>query len=347
MESGSETGTDDAGGDDAADATVYVEASPGNDSGPEAGVDSGPEASVGVDAGVDATPDTGSDAMSGSGTLLPLPRWGWTVSSNPPVTGADPPASAIDGSFATRFSTGTPMQPGFYYQIDMGSMQSFSQITLDLNGQANDSAVSYSVTVSNDGTNWGSPIAMGTGGVALITITFAQQTARYVRITQTGTSAAAAWWSIEELNIWALQPLLQSPISGTHTPLTRTAWVASAFPVAGDMPANAIDNNLATRYSPDQNQTPWQYFQVNMGSPQSFTQATIDAGPSANDYPSAYELYVSSDGTSWGSPIATGTASTALITVQFPMQNAQYVRLCVADRSSTNWWSLAEFNLLQ
>jgi beta-glucosidase len=328
---GSEAATDDGGPDGA----VYVEAGPGG------GVDSGPDASS-VDAGVDAA----IDAMSGGGTLFPLPPWGWTASSNPPVTGADAPASAIDGSLATRFSTDTPMQPGFYYQLGFGSAQTFSQITLDLNGQTNDSAVSYSVTVSNDGTNWGNPIAMGTGGSAFQTIMFPQQTAQYVRVTQTGTSAS--WWSIDEINVWAVRPLVQTPISGTHTPLSRAAWVASAFPVAGDAPINAIDNNPATRYSPDQNQTPWQYLQVKLGSaPQSFTQATIDAAGFNADYPTAFAIFVSNDGMSWGSPIATGTGSTQLITVQFPTQNAQYVRFCTAGESSINWWSLAEFNLLQ
>jgi beta-glucosidase len=272
---------------------------------------------------------------------------GWSVSSNPtPAAAANAASNAIDGDLTSRFSTETAMAPGFYYQINLGSMQSFSQVTLDSDGNAGDAALGYSVTVSNDGTTWSAPVATGTGGVAFLAISFPEQTAQYVRVTQTGT-AATSWWSLYEINLWAQQPLVQTPASGAPTPLSRTAWVASAFPVNNDVAANAIDGNLTTRYSPDQPQTPWQYFQVNLGSAQTFSQATIDAAGFGGDYPRAYEIFVSNDGVSWGSPVAVGLGSAQTITVQFPPQTSKYVRVSIADEQASNYWSLAEFNLLE
>ena len=65
----------------------------------------------------------------------------------------------------------------------------FDKIVLDTTWALWDSPDKYSVSVSNDDTNWGNPIATGSGQLGITTITFPAQTARYIRITQTGTNA--------------------------------------------------------------------------------------------------------------------------------------------------------------
>jgi hypothetical protein len=67
------------------------------------------------------------------------------------------------------------------------------------------------VNLSNDGSNWGSPVASGAGYSAVTTITFPPQTARYVRITQTG-SATGNYWSIHEMNIYGTPPTAVDPL---------------------------------------------------------------------------------------------------------------------------------------
>jgi len=332
----------DAGVDSGPDATTEA----GVDAGRDATADATPDGSVdaGHDGPADASSDTAVDSGVSSLALMPLPRSGWSVSSSPSITGADATSNAIDGSLATRFSTDTPMTEGMYYEVNFGSAQTFSEITLDTNGAAGDSPAGYSVTLSADGVNWGAPVATGAGTTALVTISVSPQTTQYVRITQTG--ASSHWWSIAELNFWSQQPLAQTTVGGSHAALSRTAWVASGFPTSGDVAANALDGNEATRFSPDQAQTPWQYFEVNMATKQTFTQVTLDAGGNAGDYPRGYEIYVSDDGVTWGSPVATGIGATQLITVQFPAQAAQFVRVYQVGEA-TNWWSLTEFNVLQ
>ena len=107
----------------------------------------------------------------------------------------------LDGNTATRWSSGTPMTNGQIVTVDMGAAQSISQITMDSAGSASDYARGYQVNLSTDGTNWGSPVATGAGTGALVTATFTAQTARYIRVTQTGTSTS--WWSIAEFNAYS------------------------------------------------------------------------------------------------------------------------------------------------
>jgi hypothetical protein len=92
------------------------------------------------------------------------------------------------------------MANGMWFQLDMLTPQTINQITMDSAGSTNDYARGYQVYVSSDGMTWGSPIATGTGTGALVTATFPTQTARYVRIVQTGSSNF--WWSIAEINVY-------------------------------------------------------------------------------------------------------------------------------------------------
>ena len=65
-----------------------------------------------------------------------------------------------------------------------------------------DSPAEYAVSVSKDGSSWGEPVAKGRGQLGITTVTFPVQTARYLRITQTGTDAKYNW-SIYELDVFA------------------------------------------------------------------------------------------------------------------------------------------------
>jgi hypothetical protein len=133
-----------------------------------------------------------------NGGLVPWSRTGWTVTATP-TSATDTPAKAIDGAPATRWTSGAPQANGHYFQIDMGVAQAFSQIVMDSTASAADYARGYQVFGSNDGTNWGTAFATGTGTGAVITVSFASRTNRYIRIVQTGTSTS--WWSINEIDV--------------------------------------------------------------------------------------------------------------------------------------------------
>jgi hypothetical protein len=159
-------------------------------------------------------------------TLTVLPRTGWIASATPV---GDPAANAIDGVAGSRFATGTAQVPGQWFQVDMLAAKSFSRVVLDATGSAADYARGYQVFVSNDGAAWGTAVATGTGTGAVITVDFPAQTARFVRVVQTGT-VTPNWWSIHEFNVWGGGQVTPppSPPSG----LTATAASGAAINLA-------------------------------------------------------------------------------------------------------------------
>jgi hypothetical protein len=56
-------------------------------------------------------------------------------------------------------------------------------------------------------------VATGTGTSAVTTITFAMQSARYIRVTQTG-SVSGIWWSIDEFNAFGMIGALPAAPAG-------------------------------------------------------------------------------------------------------------------------------------
>jgi O-glycosyl hydrolase len=126
-----------------------------------------------------------------------LPRDAWVVTASSSAAG-EPPSNMIDGDIASRWSSGTGMVPGMSITIDMGATETFSQIVMDSGASTGDYARGWEIFVSDDGTTWGDPIATGVGSGRIVTASFADQTARYVRIVQTA-DGGGFWWSVAEL----------------------------------------------------------------------------------------------------------------------------------------------------
>ncbi len=86
-----------------------------------------------------------------------------------------------------------------------------------------------------------------------------------------------------------------------------------------------------------------------MLSTQTFREVTLDAGSMwSGDYTRGYQVQVSADGATWGSAIASGKGSAQVTVVDFASQSARYIRVTLtsAAASTTHWWSIAEFNVL-
>ncbi|TJY38259.1 fibronectin type III domain-containing protein [Cohnella pontilimi] len=280
---------------------------------------------------VSAASNTASaTTQSGGGTETALDRTGWTITTSP-VNGT--PANMIDGDMTTRWTTGTDMVSGQYFIVDMKSPKAFSKIVMDSTGNNNDYARGYQVFVSNDGTNWGSAVASGTGTGPVVTVSFAAQTARYIKVVQTG--SATNWWSIREFNVYTS--------GGTGAVLDRTGWTASTSPV-NSTPANMLDGITSTRWTTGTAMVSGQYVVVDMKASKTFNKIVMDSTGSNNDYARGYEVYVSGDGTNWGSAVASGTGSGPVITVNFAAKTARYIKV-VQTGSASNWWSIHEFNV--
>jgi beta-glucosidase len=142
---------------------------------------------------------TGAVTIAGSTGSTPLSRTGWTATASPSST-TDVPARMLDGDTTTRWSSGTPMASGNTVTLDLGAAKTFSKVVMDSGASTSDYARGYQIGVSTDDSTW-TTVATGTGTTAVVTAAVGSQTARYVRITQTG--SATSWWSIAELNLYS------------------------------------------------------------------------------------------------------------------------------------------------
>ncbi|MEW2516673.1 glycoside hydrolase family 3 C-terminal domain-containing protein [Actinacidiphila alni] len=123
----------------------------------------------------------------------------WTGAASSSASGSDQPGNMFDGNTATRWSSGAPMADGQWVTADMGGSHPVDRITLDA-GNGTDYARGYRIYLSADGSDWGDPVAEGTGTGQVITATFTARQARYLKIVQTG--SASSWWSIAELTAY-------------------------------------------------------------------------------------------------------------------------------------------------
>ncbi len=128
-------------------------------------------------------------------------------------------------------------------------------------------------------------------------------------------AALATLLALATAQFIAVAPAAQA----VETQLSETGWTASANTnsTGADVPANAIDGNLATRYSSDAVQAAGMYFQVNLGSAQSFNQIEMNSVNSPTDYARGYNVEVSSNGSTFTS-VATGTGTASPEIVSFP-----------------------------
>ncbi|MFI6929653.1 glycoside hydrolase family 30 beta sandwich domain-containing protein [Streptomyces sp. NPDC050287] len=160
--------------------------------------------------GASLTPPTGETALSRD-------VWQATASAS---SSDDPPSKAIDGDPATRWSLGHGMQPGDWFQVDLGSTQTLNQVVLDTTASSGDFVRQYEVSTSDDGTTWSKPIAIGAGST-VARILLPTTTARYIRVTNKASSGS--WWSIHDLSVLAPDGKTTSSASATKGVQRRSA----------------------------------------------------------------------------------------------------------------------------
>ncbi|WEK55047.1 MAG: discoidin domain-containing protein [Candidatus Cohnella colombiensis] len=279
----------------------------------------------------------GTGTGGGGGTETALDRTGWTATTSPVNS---TPEALFDNNMSTRWTSGKNQVPGQSIIMDMKAVKNFNKLVMDSTGNNSDYARGYEIYVSNDGTSWGSPITTGTGSAPIITVSFTAQNARYIKVVQTG--VASNWWSIRELNVYTSG----SGGSGggpTGASLDRTSWVATTSPVNGT-PEALFDGDMSTRWTSGKAQAPGQSIILDMQAVKTFNKLVMDSTGNNNDYARSYEVYVSNNGTSWGSAVANGTGTAPIITIELSVQNARYIKV-VQTGTVSNWWSIREFNV--
>ncbi|HWZ93521.1 MAG TPA: discoidin domain-containing protein [Polyangiaceae bacterium] len=146
----------------------------------------------------------GAGGSAGAPAVHPCNRANWQVSASESSLSTKtptlncPPPQAIDGNGNTRWSSGAAQVGGEWFLIDLGAVAThLTQVVLDTTAHPTDNPSGYKLELSSDGSTYSS-VATGSGS-SLTTIQFTDRPARYLRVTQTGTSLS--WWSISELSV--------------------------------------------------------------------------------------------------------------------------------------------------
>lgn len=263
-----------------------------------------------------------------AGGLLPLAGASATASS---TSGGDVAANALDGSEGTRWSSGVAQAPGQTFTVDLGSARTVNTVELDAGTNSGDYPRGYSVTTSTNGTAWSSPVASGSGTRSSVIASFPATTARYLRVTQTG-SASASYWSIAEFRAF------DSP----RAAVSRAGWSATASTQSASA-GNTLDGSATSAWTTTAAQTPGQWFQIDLGRIQQTTGIDLDAGASG-DIPVGYTVTTSVDGTNWVTA-ATQNGTSSETVANWPPAATRFVRVTTTGSSATHWWTVYEANL--
>ncbi len=148
---------------------------------------------------------------------------------------------------------------------------------------------------------------------------------------------------------------------GSSTVIPQTNWslkyVDSQETQCDSEPATAaFDGNTSTFWHTawcnqiNNSPPPPHEIQINLGATYNINGFTyLPRQDSTHGWIGQYQFYVSSDGTNWGTPVASGTfpADTSLKTVSFPTKTGRYIRLvALTEAFGRAWTSAVEINVL-
>lgn len=166
----------------------------------------------------DCTPDIGAHQFSESNSTTctnppstsNISQVNWSlhyVDSEETVAESTQATNAFDGDdstiWHTEWSQNSPSHP-HEIQINLGDVYDLTGLSyLPRQGNQNGNIKSYEIYLSTDGVNWGGAVAAGdfTSGQLVETVTFASQTAQYVRFRSLSEVNGNIWANAAEINI--------------------------------------------------------------------------------------------------------------------------------------------------
>jgi len=239
-----------------------------------------------------------------------------------------PASAAVDGNAGTRWSSA--FSDPQWLQVDLGSPATVSRVVLQWEAAY---ATAFQIQVSTDGTTWTSiySTTTGTGGTQSLTVT---GTGRFVRMY--GTARATAYgYSLWEFQVFG--SLSGTGGCGSANAAQGTLATASSSENAGTPASAAVDGNAGTRWSSAFSDPQW--LQVDLGTPQSICQVVLQWEAA---YATAFQIQVSTDGTTWTSiySTTTGTGGTQTLTVN---GTGRFIRMYGTARATQYGYSLWEF----
>ncbi len=244
------------------------------------------------------------------------------------------PQNAIDGNPNTRWSCPIPSGGSCWLQLDLAGVKSLTAVNIAwYQGQLRTNT--FRITTSTDGTSfmdvWGGTSTISTSPFQRYS--FPATPARFIRIYVTDNSLHNSWSSINEVQAEG------STI--TCGSLVITAITASSND--GNLPQNAIDGNLNTRWS---GQGIGANITADLSTPQGICGVSIAwyRGDTRRNY---FTISSSNDDAAYQT-IFTGTSSgttAGFESYKFTPTVARYIRITVNGNSINDWASINELQI--
>jgi F5/8 type C domain-containing protein len=270
------------------------------------------------------------------------------------------PANTVDNSLASRWSANGD---GQWIAYDLGTVRTVSHVTIAVyNGNSRQNR--FDLQVSSDNVNWTNII---TGGLTSGTTTaeeihdFADASARWVRYLGHG-ATTSTFNSVAEVSLFAPNGPAATPTptatpstppptpTPTATPdsgpveITPAGSAVTASTHDGNLPANVVDNSLASRWSANGD---GQWLQLDLGTTRTVSHVQI-ATYNGNTRQSRFDLQVSTCCGTWTNVLTgalTSGTTTAEETFDFADTPARYIRYMGHGNTTNLWNSVTEVSV--
>ncbi len=262
-----------------------------------------------------------------------------TISGYSSQESNNPASRLIDDIYNTdtnnRWSPTSGTNPQ-WVEFDLGSDKQISETHLigsftdsyRYRVEARTATGSYSTIVDKTASTSTSPI---------MNSTFAPVTARYVKLTITGSSTGAGWIQTREFKIMGSNvAALPSSDLALNKPATASSVQWGNIHVA----ANACDGNSTTRWSTEAWENQWIF--VDLGSVRSISSVKLNWEVA---YASGYKIQVSENATSWTDIYTTTTGNGGVDDLSGVSGSGRYVRVLCLTRGTAYGISLWDFEV--
>jgi hypothetical protein len=277
------------------------------------------------------------------------------------------PGNVVDNNHGTRWSGNGD---GAWLQLDLGTVRPVGSVRVAVH-QGNSRQNHFELQVSSGAGVWNTVWSGSSSGTTTLEETYdvTDVDARYVRYLGHG-STATTFNSVSEISIYAgvtgpeptatptptpttvptvtPTPLATSTPTPTPVPseieLTPAASGVTGSTHDGNLPANTVDGNLATRWSANGD---GQWVRYDLGATKNVAYVKI-AVYNGNARQNRFDIQLSADGTSWSNALTGGLTSgttTQLETHDFPDAPARYVRYLGHSATTSTFNSVTEVEI--
>ncbi|WP_051366343.1 galactose-binding domain-containing protein [Hamadaea tsunoensis] len=245
--------------------------------------------------------------------------------------------NVVDGNPTTRW--GSAFSDPQWVQVDLGQAYNINHVSLNWEAAC---AAAYQIQTSTNGTTW-TTVYNRTGGTSEQIDVPVTASARYVRVN--GTARASQWgYSLYDLKVYSTSGTTPSPSAspsqtgGTLLSQGQPATASSVENASFTAPM-AVDGNVNTRWSSAFSDPQW--LQVDLGASHTLNHVVLNWEAA---YATAYQIQISTNGTTWTTAYSTTTSTGGIQTV--PVSGtARYVRMNGTARATQWGYSLLEFQV--